>query len=311
MFVTNSSAQTTQFFLNLPFGETMLEQRTGVYNNPYKFNAKELDKETGLYYYGARYYNPRASIWYGVDPLAVYNPAMETQFYGDGQHNGGVYFWGNLNPYIYTYQSPINLIDPNGKQAASKAHRGGGYRGIGIPIPMYEHQGVYLPFPVHTQEEYREGFNKLGNDLKAVTVIGFTAVAVSTSDVWIPLIDKYKQAVNWSNRILHSKKESEFAPTNNGEVNKEIVEVAAGRGTTRKNPDGSDKIFEGREYRNGEEGYGSQKGWIGSVEYEVKGPGLSHNRILKRTNKDGSIKYGYSTSKDYKKIHEIKKKESK
>ncbi|UKB85079.1 RHS repeat-associated core domain-containing protein [Chryseobacterium sp. MEBOG06] len=94
----------------------MLEQRTGVYNNPYKFNTKELDKETGLYYYGARYYNPRASIWYGVEPLAVYNPAMETQFYGDGQHNGGVYFWGNLNPYIYTYQNPIKYIDPNGKQ---------------------------------------------------------------------------------------------------------------------------------------------------------------------------------------------------
>jgi len=94
----------------------MLEQRTGVYDNPYKFNAKELDRETGLYYYGARYYNPRASIWYGVDPLAVYNPVMENQFYGDGQHNEGVYFWGNLNPYIYTYQNPTRYIDPNGKQ---------------------------------------------------------------------------------------------------------------------------------------------------------------------------------------------------
>ncbi|UKB85052.1 hypothetical protein LF887_05345 [Chryseobacterium sp. MEBOG06] len=50
----------------------MLEQRTGVYNNPYKFNAKELDKETGLYYYGARYYNPRASIWYGVDLMGKF-----------------------------------------------------------------------------------------------------------------------------------------------------------------------------------------------------------------------------------------------
>lgn len=40
----------------------MAEQMTGVYDNPYKFNVKELDSETGLYYYGARYYNPRLSI---------------------------------------------------------------------------------------------------------------------------------------------------------------------------------------------------------------------------------------------------------
>ncbi|MGE8555369.1 MAG: RHS repeat domain-containing protein [Chryseobacterium jejuense] len=222
-FVTNSSGKATQFFLNLSFGETMLEQMDGSYNNPYKFNAKELDEDTGLYYYGARYYNPRLSIWYGVDSLAIYNPVMETQFYGDGQHNGGVYFWGNLNPYIYTYQSPINLIDPNGKQAASKAYRGGGYRGIGIPIPMYERGNIRTPFPVHTQEEYREGFNKLGDGLKAATVMGLTAVAASTSDVWVPLIDKYKQAINWLNRVLNSNNDSEFAPTGNTEINKEII----------------------------------------------------------------------------------------
>ncbi|MBB4805899.1 RHS repeat-associated protein [Chryseobacterium defluvii] len=92
------------------------QQEPTAYVNPYKFNVKELDSETGLYYYGARYYNPKASIWYGVDPLAVYNPVMETQFYGDGEHNRGVFFWGNLNPYIYTYQNPIIYVDPNGKQ---------------------------------------------------------------------------------------------------------------------------------------------------------------------------------------------------
>jgi RHS repeat-associated protein len=72
----------------------MLEQQTGVYDNPYKFNAKELDRETGLYYYGARYYNPRASIWYGVDPLAEKYPS-----------------W---SPYAYCGNNPINYIDPDG-----------------------------------------------------------------------------------------------------------------------------------------------------------------------------------------------------
>ena len=95
-FVTNSQSQATQFFVNLPFGETMLEQMDGSYNNPHKFNAKELDEDTGLYYYGARYYNPRLSIWYGVDPLAETIPS-----------------W---SPYAYGFNNPIRFIDPTGMQ---------------------------------------------------------------------------------------------------------------------------------------------------------------------------------------------------
>lgn len=95
IFVTNSHGDATQFLLNLPFGETMLEQMHGSYNNPYKFNGKELDEDTGLYYYGARYYNPRLSIWYGVDPLAEKYP--------------------NLSPYAYVANNPIKYIDPDGQ----------------------------------------------------------------------------------------------------------------------------------------------------------------------------------------------------
>ena len=70
----------------------MAEQMTGAYDNPYKFNAKELDAETGFYYYGARYYNPKWSQWYGVDPLAEQT----------------------MEPYIYCGNNPINYIDPDG-----------------------------------------------------------------------------------------------------------------------------------------------------------------------------------------------------
>ncbi|MCU7616199.1 hypothetical protein NZ698_03225 [Chryseobacterium sp. PBS4-4] len=103
-FVTNSQSQATQFFLNLPFGETMIEQMDGSYDNPFKFNAKELDEDTGLYYYGARYYNPRLSIWYGVDPLAEKYP--------------------DLSPYAYVANNPVNAIDPNGKDIIVLSHGG-------------------------------------------------------------------------------------------------------------------------------------------------------------------------------------------
>lgn len=72
------------------------QQEPGLYHNPYKFNVKELDQETGLYYYGARYYNPRLSIWYGVDPLAEKMPS-----------------W---SPYVYTFDNPVKFVDPDGRE---------------------------------------------------------------------------------------------------------------------------------------------------------------------------------------------------
>lgn len=277
----------------------MFEQQSGVYDNPYKFNAKELDAETGLYYYGVRYYNPKLSIWYGVDPLAVYNPVMETQFYGDGQHNGGVFYWGNLNPYIY--DNPVNLIDPNGKQTASKAHNGGGYRGIGVPIPMFEHHGTYLPFPVYTQEEFREGFDKLKDGAKSVAVLGFNMTAASSSSLWVPLIDKYKELNKWSNRVLNSN--NGFIDTKSADVNSEIKKIVAGNGSVRIDRDtGLPQVYENRDNSK------KQRTWGGSIEYNVTTKDSGDNkRILKRTNKDGSTTYGY-TLDHYKTIHEFKEK---
>ncbi|MBE6330633.1 MAG: hypothetical protein E7072_11090 [Bacteroidales bacterium] len=46
-----------------------MEERNNQFSTNYLFNAKELDNETGLYYYGARYLNPTNGIWLSVDPL--------------------------------------------------------------------------------------------------------------------------------------------------------------------------------------------------------------------------------------------------
>jgi len=68
----------------------------GGYNNAYKFNGKELDDATGMYYYGARYYDPRISIFVSVDPAA--------EEYRD------------VTPYAYVANNPVNAIDPDGKR---------------------------------------------------------------------------------------------------------------------------------------------------------------------------------------------------
>lgn len=131
--ITNQLGATTNWYEYMPFGETLMEQNSGEYNNVYKYNSKELDEATQLYYYGARYYDPNTSVWLSVDPLAIYHPVNETEFYGDGQHNGGVFNLFNNNAYIYCYQNPIVLVDPNGKQSMAGALRG---------VPYGEHNNV-------------------------------------------------------------------------------------------------------------------------------------------------------------------------
>ena len=82
--ITDATGGITQQLDYLPYGEVFLEKRHNsdpnqpFYATPYKFNGKELDEETGLYYYGARYMNPRLSIWYGTDPMEEMNPYMSS-----------------------------------------------------------------------------------------------------------------------------------------------------------------------------------------------------------------------------------------
>ena len=95
MLITNDSCNVTQQLDYLPYGEVFLEKRANVdYHTPYKFNGKELDEETGLYYYGARYMNPRLSIWYGTDPLQEKS--------------------SNSSSYAYCKNNPVRFIDPTG-----------------------------------------------------------------------------------------------------------------------------------------------------------------------------------------------------
>ncbi len=52
-----------------PYGETWVEEKVASGEVlPYKFTAKELDLETNLYYYGARYYDAQLSVWLATDP---------------------------------------------------------------------------------------------------------------------------------------------------------------------------------------------------------------------------------------------------
>ena len=94
-YITDDKGNITQYDAYLPYGELIVDEHSSSEDMPYKFNGKEMDEETGLYYYGARYLDPIASMWYGVDPLA------ET--------------YDELGAYVYCAGNPISLSDANGE----------------------------------------------------------------------------------------------------------------------------------------------------------------------------------------------------
>ena len=69
--VTDIQGNATQFV-----SFKLVDEHTTSFEQPWKFNGKELDSETGLYYYGARYYEPMLALWYGVDVLTENAPNM-------------------------------------------------------------------------------------------------------------------------------------------------------------------------------------------------------------------------------------------
>jgi RHS repeat-associated protein len=95
-YITNLDGEVVQYIEYVPFGEVFIEERNNVWNTPYLFNAKEFDEETGLYYYGARYYDPRLSLWMSTDPMQEKYP----------QHTS----------YLFVGSNPVNAIDPDGNK---------------------------------------------------------------------------------------------------------------------------------------------------------------------------------------------------
>lgn len=106
--ITDAKGAIYQHLEYFPYGETWIEEG-GSYggNTPgYKFTGKELDPETGLYYFGARYYEPKLSKWISADPILGE--------YLDGRRAGGVFKPHNLSMYLYAGLNPLKYIDPNG-----------------------------------------------------------------------------------------------------------------------------------------------------------------------------------------------------
>ena len=73
-----------------PFGNLTNTVSGYMAENPFRFSTKYWDKETGLYYYGYRFYEPQHGMWLSRDPL------------GEA---------GGFNLYAFVQNDPINNVD--------------------------------------------------------------------------------------------------------------------------------------------------------------------------------------------------------
>ncbi len=90
--LTDSNGSVAKAYAYDAYG-TILES-PGTVEQPYTYTGRELDSETGLYYYRARYYDATTGRFLQQDPLKL----------------GG----GSVNLYGYVLNSPANFVDPSG-----------------------------------------------------------------------------------------------------------------------------------------------------------------------------------------------------
>jgi len=77
-----------------PFGETLRATGPMASANPFRFSTKYADGETGLIYYGYRYYNAAMGRWVSRDPIA---------------EEGGIHL------YAFVESDPCNSVDSLGE----------------------------------------------------------------------------------------------------------------------------------------------------------------------------------------------------
>ncbi len=96
---TDESGALNQVLDYYAFGATRIDEQYGNFNNDYKFTGKEKDAETGLYYYGARYYDSELGRFISRDTWEgeLENPQ-------------------SLNRYSYVLNNPLKYVDPSGNR---------------------------------------------------------------------------------------------------------------------------------------------------------------------------------------------------
>ncbi|MDA8077793.1 MAG: hypothetical protein M0Z79_02530 [Nitrospiraceae bacterium] len=113
--LTDGNGKTVQTYQYDSFGN--LKDQNERVKQPYTFTGREWDKETGLYYYRARYYDATVGRFLSFDPILHPTNGPPTSC---GRTALTLSFGKalatplSINPFIYTLNNPVNLTDPSG-----------------------------------------------------------------------------------------------------------------------------------------------------------------------------------------------------
>ncbi|HEX3721570.1 MAG TPA: RHS repeat-associated core domain-containing protein, partial [Nitrolancea sp.] len=106
-YVTDVTGKLFEHLEYLPSGETWVDEVSDPHVIPYQYTSHSFDSVTQLYYYGARYEDPRQDQFISPDPTLQSDPqtAIDDPM--------------ALNPYTYVDNNPVRYVDNNGKALTS------------------------------------------------------------------------------------------------------------------------------------------------------------------------------------------------
>jgi RHS repeat-associated protein len=173
-YLVNSSQTLAASYRYDPYGNTISSSGTLASANVYRFSSKELHVNSGLYYYGYRWYHPNLQRWLNRDPIS--DLAMPARLISEGQQTQGIgnFFLRPINAkasdYTVVNNSPLAWIDPFGdkptNQPPTKAQ----------PPPSKPNPKKKPPFqfpcPVKMDKDCQEQVTKAASDANKCAIDG-------------------------------------------------------------------------------------------------------------------------------------------
>ncbi|MCL5024448.1 MAG: RHS domain-containing protein [Nitrospirae bacterium] len=153
-----------------PFGEEQsIDPQTT--ENDMKFVGKEKDKETGLYYFGARYMRPEIGRFVTIDPVGPVDPRTSKTNYAMLANPQ------RLNRYAYSLNNPYRYVDPDGKWAEEIHNRiiNEAFQGSWRPrlsdraLRMFRQASAYVDTFQDPKYSYMHGMKAEGQSVEEAT----------------------------------------------------------------------------------------------------------------------------------------------